>query len=322
MKKYLELQEKISMQYNVMNSYLFPEVLPANWTGDVRKKLREYLNEAVNKTRGTEYEARVRFSEPSLEMLDSYCELILSLSRLKAMGVSVPQGIKEVKAVEASQKEITAEILNAYAQWKRYKGIIEKCVNEKSWSIPMYVYDKGITESFGKTVESLHDVICANAMILPAIWSFKIDPKENGIKEEWFRTDYPDTGWDKIRTDAFWENQGYGKEKFPENGSDGYNGKAWYRLNIDIPQERKDEKVWLELGAVDESGIAWVNGRKVWSFSFDIKKDGSAWEKPKRFEITDAIKFGDRNVIAIQVEDKGGMGGIWKPCFIHFEKKK
>ncbi|OGV48756.1 MAG: hypothetical protein A2017_04335 [Lentisphaerae bacterium GWF2_44_16] len=322
MKKYLELQEKISMQYNVMNSYHTPDTLPENWTADVRKKLREYLDEAIKKTAGTECEKRVRFSEPAWEYLDSYCEFVLSLSRLKAMGISVPQGIKTTKPVVASQKEITDEISNAYAQWKRYKGIIEKCKSEKSWSIPERIYDKGTTEAFGKTVENLYAVVSANAMILPATWSFKIDPAEKGISEGWFKLDFNDKDWDKIRVDTFWENQGYGKEKFPENGSEGYNGKGWYRLSIDIPQERKDEKVFWELGAVDESGTAWVNGQKVWSFNFNPKEDPGAWEKPKRFEITDAVKFAEKNTIAVQVEDKGGMGGIWKPCFILFEKKK
>ena len=168
----------------------------------------------------------------------------------------------------------------------------------------------------------MRKVICSDSIILPTAWPFKIDPKEKGIKEGWFKPEFNDANWNKIRVDTFWEKQGYGKNKFPKNGSGGYNGKAWYRLKINIPKERKGDKVWMELGAVDESGRAWVNGHELWSFCFNPKKDPAAWEKPKRFEITDAVKFGKQNTIAVQVEDKAGMGGIWKPCFIHFEKKK
>jgi len=91
MLKYLNLQEKIALQYNVYASFQKPKVITTNWNKDVRLKLRKYLDEALEATKNNpEYQARVRFTEEAWKMLDSYCELAAILEKLKAMGIAIP----------------------------------------------------------------------------------------------------------------------------------------------------------------------------------------------------------------------------------------
>jgi len=330
MKKHLALQEKVSMGYNTFSTFQNPKLMTANWTKPVREELRGYLDEALRATGKTgEYADRVRFAEEAWEMLDAYCELHAALIVLRQQGVAVPY-IDDTETQNSTPAEVRKGIEEANRHWQRLKNVMTRVEEKQDYSIPWYskfIYPNSregrVIDAWERVVDNLYEQVCLNGGIaLPALWAFRIDPKEEGQKGGWFKPEFRDDDWDRIRTDDWWEKQGYGVEKFPENKGEGYNGKAWYRLRATVPAERKGGKAWLLLGAVDESFTAWVNGEKVGEFRFAEQDDKSAWQKEHRIEITNVIQPGGENTIAVEVEDKGGMGGIWKPCFIVFDDVK
>src|SRR5690606_35083440 len=86
---------------------------------------------------------------------------------------------------------------------------------------------------------------------LPVVWQFRLDPDDKGVSEKWYAGARDTSQWKDIRIDDTWENQGYGQEAYDH--PEGYNGKAWYRLDdVRIPDASADTKTFLWLGAVDE----------------------------------------------------------------------
>ena len=281
-------------------------------------------------TRGTEAEARVRFVGEGWELLDSLYGLAEAAGDLKAMGLAMPNfDHDDIPPRDASPERVRARIEDAKKCWDRLRAVTTTVEKKGGFSVPWFsrnIYGGAFwgdrAYSWGTAVDGFYaSLVAGTALPLPLKWRFQIDPKQEGEKTGWFQSDMDDSRWGNIRTDTCWENQGFGRERFPENGSDGYNGKAWYRVHVTIPESHKGEKTWLELGAVDESFTAWVNGKQCATFDFARQPDKDAWQKPHRIDITNAVRYGQDNIIAVEVVDLGGAGGIWKPCFVKFESK-
>ena len=100
---------------------------------------------------------------------------------------------------------------------------------------------------------------------------------------------------------GFWESQ---------IGS--YDGIAWYRIKTKLPELPKDKKIYLRFEAIDESAWVYVNGKEIGSFIYDAEKNPDSWKEAMSFEITDAVRSGKENVIAVKVQDLSGAGGIGK----------
>ena len=62
---------------------------------------------------------------------------------------------------------------------------------------------------------------------LNGMWKFSI-----GEREEWTSTNYDDSEWESIKVPAPWEEQGF-------NGYDGY---AWYRKTVTVPNVSEKNK--------------------------------------------------------------------------------
>ena len=136
-------------------------------------------------------------------------------------------------------------------------------------------------------------------MELPARWRFRLDPEFAGEKEQWFAGDYDDSEWQPIRVGQFWEKQGY----------EGYDGAGWYRLRVKLPADLAGKQVELCFGAADEVAHVWVNGRLAGAH--DLGPEG--WDKRFTIDITNQMKGGRENLIAVRVYDSTGAGGLWKP---------
>jgi hypothetical protein len=135
-------------------------------------------------------------------------------------------------------------------------------------------------------------------------WHFKLDPTDKGRDDKWFATDTDTTTWSTIETGKFWEEQGYD-----------YDGLAWYRRTIDLPEIPKNKKITLVVGAADESAWIYLNGEPVGQH--DIGEGG--WDQRFSIDVTDKLKPG-QNTLSIRVLDRVGPGGIWKPIKIFSEK--
>lgn len=115
-----------------------------------------------------------------------------------------------------------------------------------------------------------------------------------GGEAVWAAPDLNDAGWAALPVPGLWETAGY----------DGLDGVAWYRTSFELTADEAARGVRLGLGKIDDSDIAWVNGREV-------GRTQQAYNQPRLYKVpAEALRVG-RNVLAVRVEDTGGGGGIW-----------
>ena len=125
-------------------------------------------------------------------------------------------------------------------------------------------------------------------------WRFMRDEQNAGVKQGWYRLDFNDAAWRAISIGKFWEEQtGY------------YDGRAWYRTKFTAPNIEPGKRVFLAVGAADESAKVWLNGK------FIGERD-IGWDKPFALEVTHTLKSGQENLLAVQVLDRVAVGGLWK----------
>lgn len=115
-----------------------------------------------------------------------------------------------------------------------------------------------------------------------------------------------DSRWTPVLVLDYWENAGGIFSR--------YDGIAWYRVEFQLPAARlsnwtrSGRRILLTLGAVDDTDSAYVNGFKVGETlpAQDVEK------KTRRYVVSPAYLRPGRNVIAVQVMDNKGSGGIWR----------
>jgi len=151
-----------------------------------------------------------------------------------------------------------------------------------------------------------HEVVLWKTVALPNEgWSFKVDPMANGHHKGWFKPDFNDAKWKKLKI-GDWESQGY----------NGYDGIAWYRIRFTMPPKGEALAAEIRFGAVDETAWVWLNGK--YAGQHDIGPSG--WNKAFDLDITNEVNWGGENVLAVRVEDTTAAGGIWKPVVINLVK--
>lgn len=149
-------------------------------------------------------------------------------------------------------------------------------------------------------------------VILPDMWKFSTDPVNTGSREGWMNTEFDDSGWKDIRVPGYWENQGItdSNPNFPE-AKRPYDGFAWYRCRVFIPEDLQGEKLSLLLGAVDDMDVTYFNGKQIGRTG---RETGSYWSALRNYSIpSEIVKYGGHNVIAVRVFDERGFGGIAGP---------
>ncbi|NLB60139.1 MAG: cellulase family glycosylhydrolase [Lentisphaerae bacterium] len=160
-------------------------------------------------------------------------------------------------------------------------------------------------------------------MYLGGLWRFKLDPQNSGLKATYHDPAYNlDHLWSEILVPGDWEHQGFHdqnpdiKKSNPFPGvndilTDGpYNGWAWYRYTLHIPQEWAGYDLELYLGCVDDYDWTYFNGQEIGHTAYDTNpKD--FWQVERTYKIPQQlVKFGGINLIAVRVYDCRDKGGI------------
>ena len=147
-----------------------------------------------------------------------------------------------------------------------------------------------------------HEVKVVQTIPLPkGGWRFRTDPMAGGHLKGWFDPGFDDSGWAPIEIERAWEQQGHD-----------YDGVAWYRGSFDLAAHPDHLAVELHFDGVDECAWVWVNGR--YAGQHDIGPDG--WDKPFALDVTQDVRWGQRNQITVRVYDSVQAGGIWRPVRI------
>jgi sialate O-acetylesterase len=127
-------------------------------------------------------------------------------------------------------------------------------------------------------------------------WKFAI-----GDNKKWADLNYSDKDWETIDVPSNWEDEGF-------NGYDGY---AWYRISFDATSLNKSSAYNLLLGYIDDVDEVFLNGRRIGSSGAFPPRLNTAYNSQRNYFIpNEYVNFTGRNVIAVRVFDSGLEGGI------------
>jgi hypothetical protein len=162
----------------------------------------------------------------------------------------------------------------------------------------------------GVDFNDLDNIDPGEIISLDGQWFFNVDPKNAGLKEQWFSNAYNIKNWKTIETGRSWEEQGYNE----------YDGYAWYKKNIFIPGNWADSNSGILFGGIDDAYELFVNGKRVGSFGTMSSETDSVCRTPTSFLLGEYLQPGELNNITLRVFDFWGAGGInERPMFL-FQK--
>ena len=90
---------------------------------------------------------------------------------------------------------------------------------------------------------------------LNGTWSFKIDPHNSGLENQWYQLQDSNNGvWDKMEVPGNWDLR---------NEYAHYTGKAWYQKTFELPTDWKNKNIKIHFEAVSHDATVWVNGKMI-----------------------------------------------------------
>ena len=159
-------------------------------------------------------------------------------------------------------------------------------------------------------------------LVTDLFWFFKLDPQDAGLKEGWQKSDFRALcKWGEFMpTNNFWETP-HSHYQYPSKEmrqkTARYDGIAWYALALSlakVPKDWKEREIYLYFGAVDESCRVYVNGKEAGTRLYQKADD---WTTPFTIRIDPYLDWSKATqLIVVRVEDKAGMGGIWKRVWL------
>ncbi|HHZ93288.1 TPA: DUF4838 domain-containing protein [Candidatus Poribacteria bacterium] len=261
------------------------------FTDPLIETLQEYLNHARQQTSALAHQRHVDM----LQEYHHYLIAFLSIQQLTHLG-EYQQAISKIdEALVARSKlsEVKSNLLPHTPGWvvqssdSTLEGLSDIC---------RYLLDR-TDGTVGKLV-----------VFLPRDWKFKTDPFEDGLIEQWYRSDYEDE-WDSVATTLYWENQGYQNET-----GYGYTGYAWYRTEFEVKNDMGNRPLILTFGGVFGQEIwVWINQLLV------LHRDNESPSKPFDINLPENIQVGT-NQIAVRIHShgahRGAQGGIYRRAFL------
>jgi len=144
----------------------------------------------------------------------------------------------------------------------------------------------------------------------PTEWQFATDPDDQGVEEQWFAEDFDDGQWATI---SIGEGVGYESQGFAD-----YTGYSWYRARFDVPRTADNKHFYLYFSTVDEQAWVYLNGQSAFEHtpeSTGLPVD-SIWDLPFAEQVTELLRAGQSNLLAVRVHNKAGRGGITRPAYL------
>jgi hypothetical protein len=268
------------------------------------------LNKAARIANSKEVKERIAYNKLGLDYSRKTIRFFRLCQRLNDAGIAIDLYLYEAaKELKLSKQELLNLLKEAAQARKEWRGMLEKYKNSSSVCSYKYHQDKRRDKAINNYIKMLASK--TPTIELPLVWKFKLDPDAVGEKNKYYAAGFDDSKWANIRTDKVWEKQGYKK----------YDGYAWYRLSYNVPAEYKNKKTILTLGAVDESCVVYVNGKKAGSFMYNARVNPDSWTQPLSFDVSKYVIPGKINCFAVRVQDVAGAGGLWKKAYLGFESK-
>ena len=173
--------------------------------------------------------------------------------------------------------------------------------NEKPDVADYFAYENTELAAKGEKSQS------SRFMSIEGNWKFNFVRNAYDKPEGFYAEGYDDREWADYPVPGLFEMNGYGDKiytnvTYPWNNEhpvdppligerENYVGS--YRQSFTVPAEWKGERVYIHVGSATSNLWVWVNGRYV-GYSEDSKMEAE-------FDITDYVKFGEKNLIAMQI---------------------
>ena len=173
--------------------------------------------------------------------------------------------------------------------------------NEKPDVADYFAYENPELASIGEKSQS------SRFMSIEGNWKFNFVKNAYDKPENFFAEGFDDSEWVDFPVPGLFEMNGYGdriytnvtypwNNEYPINPPivgerDNYVGS--YRQSFVIPADWKGERVFIHVGSATSNLWVWVNGKYV-GYSEDSKMEAE-------FDITDYVRFGEDNLIAMQI---------------------
>jgi beta-galactosidase len=165
---------------------------------------------------------------------------------------------------------------------------------------------------------------------LAGTWKFHLASNPFEAPEGFEVADFDKSQWSDIPVPSMWQLQGFGKGPVytnvafpifvdPPHAPFDDNECGSYVTSFTVPKHLEDDQLRLRFEGVDSAYHVWVNGKQV-GYS-----QGS--RNPAEFDITEYIKRGEENVLAVRVyqfcdatyiedQDQWRMSGIFRDVFL------
>src|SRR5690606_36780626 len=117
----------------------------------------------------------------------------------------------------------------------------------------------------------------------------------------------PDAGadWRPIRAGRHWEAQGI----------EHYDGVAWYRTRLSIPERWAGERITADFEGVDDSFRLYVDSEEIGRFG-DPATGETVWLVRTTADLTEHVTPGWEHRFVLRVVDHVCAGGVDKPVFV------
>ena len=140
-------------------------------------------------------------------------------------------------------------------------------------------------------------------------WKFHV-----GDDMKWKDVAFNDNGWQAIRVDIPWDDQGYKKHE----------GYGWYRARVVIPSSLKNksylkDSIRIYIGKIDEADQTYLNGKLIGQnagiYTRTFEEADFAWTKERCYCVAvndPTINWDKENIIAVRVYNSSGIGGLYE----------
>nr|WP_320118888.1 glycoside hydrolase family 2 TIM barrel-domain containing protein [uncultured Marinifilum sp.] len=190
--------------------------------------------------------------------------------------------------------------LTAKYNIKHAKGISSKFVSQRvfcgEWnSLGIYKFNSA-DENYVELSAIVSGAVAADAVMFREISKEKY-LQAIGEPKQVFLSDFDDSDWYDLKVPGHWG---------MINDFSNYTGIGWYRKMIDIPTtwtKKSNERYYLKFGGVYHLAKIYVNGK------FIGKNRGGF--TPFEFDVTDALNFDAKNIIAVQADNSAIVGATW-----------
>ena len=135
--------------------------------------------------------------------------------------------------------------------------------------------------------------VAAASLPLSGAWHFAVDADDVGEDEGWADPGFADSGWTVVTVPHTWG-------VMAEHA--GYDGIAWYRRSLTLPEVAKDAHLRLRFDAVFYLAHVWLNGEYLGQHEGGYT--------PFEFDVSGIAQPGAQNVVAVRVDNMRALDRI------------